>query len=74
MKPSLIYAILIIVVIVVATLYARSNSPVPKKLGTPIESPSNESKVPEVPNSKQETGSDTKIESGDKAFQAVIER
>jgi cytoskeletal protein RodZ len=71
LKPSLVYAILIVVVVVVATLYARSNSPVPKNLGTPIESSSNESKVQEVPTSKQETGSDTKTESGDKAVESV---
>ena len=71
MKPSLVYAILIVVVVVVATLSARSNSHVPENPGTPIESPSNESNVQEVPTSQQETRADTKTESGDKAVESV---
>jgi len=72
LKPSLVYAILIIVVVVAATLFARSNIPVPDNSATSIESPNNDSKAQEGQISKQEAGSDTKAENGgDKAGESA---
>jgi hypothetical protein len=42
MKPSLIYAILIAVVVLAVSLYLRSNTHAPENRGTPVESQENE--------------------------------
>ncbi len=71
MKASLVYAILIIVVVVVISLFARSNNPVIEHLDKSVEAQSNESIEQETPPSKLEAETDTSSESGVDAVESA---
>lgn len=64
LKPSLVYAILIALVVVAASLYARSNNPIPGNQGSSNKSSADESVM-------QETGAEIKSETIEKSIETT---